>query len=149
VTIVGALGCNLGSAVAYGVGAAGGRPAVRRWGRFVLLTEDDVDKADRFFHRFGGPAVLLGRMMPVIRTFIALPAGIARMRQGRFHIFTFLGSLPWCLLLTWIGLKLGDAWGDSPTMHLIFRLFDVAVVLGVVLFVARFVWSRRRERRRG
>ncbi|HET6182016.1 MAG TPA: DedA family protein [Acetobacteraceae bacterium] len=149
VAVVGAAGCNLGSAVAYGVGAVGGRSAVRRWGRFVLLTEDDLDKADRFFHRFGGPAVLIARVLPVIRTFIALPAGIARMPQGRFHLYTFLGSLPWCLALAWVGLRLGKAWADTPGLHAAFHVFDALVLAGALLFVARFAWARRKARRPG
>lgn len=147
VAVVGAAGCNLGSAVAYEIGAAGGRPAVRRWGRYVLLTEEDLNTAERFFSRFGGPAVLIGRMMPVVRTFIALPAGIARMPRGKFHAYTFLGSLPWCLALAWVGLKLGNAWGDSPMLHTAFQVFDAVVVVGVLLFVARFLLARRKERR--
>lgn len=149
VATVGALGCNLGSAVAYGVGSLGGRPAVRRWGRYVLLSEADLAHADRFFDRFGGPAVLVGRMLPVIRTFIALPAGIARMSPLRFHIYTFLGSWPWCLLLAWIGMRLGDAWGSTPAMHTVFHLLDAAVVVGAIVIVARFMWARRRATRRG
>lgn len=144
VAVVGAAGCNLGSAAAYAVGAAGGRPAVRRWGRYVLLSEDDLDKADRFFHRFGTPAVLIGRMLPVVRTFIALPAGIAHMPHGRFHLYTFLGSLPWCLLLAWIGMRLGEAWGNSPVLNEAFHVFDAVVVVGAVLFIARFIWAKRK-----
>jgi membrane protein DedA with SNARE-associated domain len=148
VATVGAIGCNVGSWAAYLVGYFGGRPAVRRWGRFVLLTEDDLDHAERFFTRFGGPAVFSGRMLPVIRTFIALPAGIARMPQLRFHLYTFAGSWPWCFLLAFIGMKLGDAWGTSPAMHAVFRSLDYAVVVFAVLFVARFVWTRRGHGRR-
>ncbi|MDQ2805212.1 MAG: DedA family protein [Pseudomonadota bacterium] len=147
VATLGALGCNLGSMVAYAVGFYGGRPAVRRWGRYVLLTEADLDHADRFFHRFGGPAVLVGRLLPVVRTFIALPAGIARMPFLRFHIYTFLGSWPWCFLLAYVGMRLGDAWGSSTRLSTAFHWFDYAVAVLAVLFVARFVWSRRRLRR--
>lgn len=147
VATVGALGCNLGSAVAYAVGAYGGRPAVRRWGRYVLLTERDLDHAEWFFNRFGGPAVLIGRMLPVIRTFIALPAGIAHMPQLRFHLYTFVGSWPWCLLVAWIGMKLGAAWETNPRLHAVFHYFDAAVVLFAVVVIARFVWSRRKQHR--
>ena len=145
VATFGALGCNLGSLVAYEVGARGGRPAVRRWGKYVLLTDDDLAKADWFFHRFGGPAVLIARMLPVIRTFIALPAGIAHMRRLPFHVYTFLGSWPWCFLLAWVGMKLGDAWGTNGNLHAVFHYFDYVVGAGAAILVARFVWSRRRR----
>ncbi len=147
VATVGALGCNLGSAIAYAVGAYGGRAAVRRWGRYVLLTERDLDHAEWFFGRFGGPAVFIGRMLPVIRTFIALPAGIARMSPLRFHLYTFAGSWPWCFLLAWIGMKLGAAWETNPRLHAVFHYFDVAVVVFAVVVIARFVWSRRGQHR--
>jgi membrane protein DedA with SNARE-associated domain len=145
VATVGALGCNLGSLVAYEVGAHGGRPAVRRWGKYVLLTDDDLAKADWFFHRFGGPAVLIARMLPVVRTFIALPAGIAHMRRLSFHLYTFIGSWPWCFLLAWIGMKLGDAWGSNGNLHTVFHYFDYVVIAAAAILVARFVWSRRRR----
>src|ERR1700751_833523 len=96
VAVAGAIGCNLGSAVAYWIGAAGGRPFIARYGRFVLLNQHDVDCAERFFSKFGALTVFVGRLLPIVRTFIALPAGIARMSQVRFHVYTFLGSLPWC-----------------------------------------------------
>ena len=145
VATMGALGCNLGSLVAYEVGAHGGRPAVRRWGKYVLLTDDDLAKADWFFDRFGGPAVLIGRMLPVIRTFIALPAGIARMRRLPFHLYTFIGSWPWCFLLAWVGMKLGDAWGSNGNLHTAFHYFDYAVFAAAAVMVGRFIWSRRRR----
>jgi len=145
VATFGALGCNLGSLVAYEIGAHGGRPAVRRWGKYVLLTDDDLAKADWFFDRFGGPAVLIGRMLPVIRTFIALPAGIARMRRLPFHLYTFIGSWPWCFLLAWIGLRLGDAWGSNGNLHTVFHYFDYVVIAAAALVMGRFVWSRRRR----
>ncbi len=88
----GALGCNIGSTLAYAVGARGGRPLVERWGRYVLLSPADLDRAERFFRRFGAPAVLVGRLLPVVRTFIALPAGAARMPQLPFQLYTFVGS---------------------------------------------------------
>ena len=89
------LASNLGSMVAYWVGARGGRPLVERYGRYILLNRHDLDRADHFFARYGSIAVLVGRMLPIVRTFIALPAGIAKMNQLRFHIYTFLGSWPW------------------------------------------------------
>ena len=142
VATVGALGCNIGSAIAYAVGRHGGRKAIVRWGKYVLLTRDDLDRADRFFHRFGGLAVLIGRMLPVVRTFIALPAGISGMPQVRFHIYTFVGSWPWCFLLAYIGMLLGDKWGSDPRMNQAFHYFDYAIAAFVIVLIGRFVWKR-------
>ena len=95
--LFGALGCNLGSIPAYEIGAWGGRPAVERYGKYIWLNRNHLDMAHRFFERHGGAAVFIGRLLPVVRTFIALPAGIAEMNRTRFHLYTFAGSLPWCL----------------------------------------------------
>src|ERR1700723_2977800 len=89
VATAGAIGCNLGSAVAYWIGAWGGRPFIEKYGRFVLLDHRDLDRAEHFFSRFGSITVFVGRLLPVIRTFIALPAGVARMSHLQFHIYTF------------------------------------------------------------
>src|ERR1017187_10340237 len=93
VALAGALGCNLGSLGAYYVGSWGGRPLVEKYGRYLLVTHHDPEMADRFFARFGDWAVFLARLLPVVRTFIAFPAGVSRMNVARFHIYTFLGSL--------------------------------------------------------
>src|SRR5689334_2500079 len=100
----GALGCNLGSALAYAVGQYGGRPFVERWGGYLLITRRDLDAADRFFARYGSLAVFIGRLLPVVRTFIALPAGIVRMPLVKFHLYTFVGSWIWCFVLAYIGM---------------------------------------------
>src|ERR1700677_4273109 len=110
VATAGAIGCNLGSLVAYEIGCYGGRPLVERYGRWILMGPGELDWADRFFLRWGYMAVFFGRLLPVIPMFIALPAGIARMRGGKFHVFTFLGSWPWCLALAYFGMKLGESW---------------------------------------
>ncbi len=148
VATIGALGCNLGSVPAYWLGRWGGRVAIMRWGRYVMLSPHDVDLAHRFFEHFGSIAVLIARMLPVVRTFIALPAGIAEMPQLRFHIYTFLGSWPWCLLLAYIGYTLDEHWADSPLIASVFHWLDYAIIGLAVLVVARFVWARRRERQR-
>ena len=95
--IAGALGCNLGSEVAYWVGAKGGRPAIERYGRYLLISKHELDLGDRWFAKRGEIIILLARMLPVVRTFIAFPAGVARMNRAKFHAYTFIGSLPWCL----------------------------------------------------
>src|SRR6201996_5387917 len=105
--IAGAIGCNLGSEVAYWVGAKGGRPAIERYGRYLLVSKHEIDIADRWFAQRGEIIILVARMLPVVRTFIAFPAGVARMNRTKFHVYTFIGSLPWCLALAYVGQELG------------------------------------------
>ncbi|MBW4026115.1 MAG: DedA family protein [Acidobacteria bacterium] len=147
VATAGAIGCNLGSAVAYWIGAYGGRPMVERFGRYVLLSKHDLDRTTHFFNRFGGITVFVARLLPVVRTFIALPAGIARMPQLRFHIYTFLGSWPWCFVLAYVGAKLGQGWDSDPRFKAIFHRFHTAVVLVLLISFIWFVWSHWRRSR--
>lgn len=142
----GAIGCNLGSAVAYAVGQYGGRRFVERWGAYLLITRRELDWADRFFARYGSAAVFIARLLPVVRTFIALPAGIARMPVVKFHIYTFLGSWPWCFALAYVGMKLGQAWESDPTLHSLMHRFDVAIVALLVIGIGFYVWRRWRHR---
>jgi membrane protein DedA with SNARE-associated domain len=145
VATFGALGCNLGSLVAYEIGCYGGRPLVEKYGRWILLTHRELNWADRFFARWGYLAVFIARLLPVIRTFIALPAGIARMPRGRFHIYTFLGSWPWCLGLAWLGMKLGQNWRELGKY---FHQFDAVIGVILLLGLAYFVWSHWQNRMR-
>jgi membrane protein DedA with SNARE-associated domain len=143
VATAGAIGCNLGSLVAYEVGCYGGRPLVERYGRWVLMGRRELDWADRFFARWGYLAVFVARLLPVIRTFIALPAGISRMPRGRFHLYTFLGSWPWCFALAWLGMKLGENW---RTLGQYLHKFDAVILLAVAVAIVWFVWSHWRNR---
>jgi membrane protein DedA with SNARE-associated domain len=146
VATMGALGCNLGSLVAYYVGYHGGRPLVEKYGSYIFLSEKELHWADRFFEKWGDWAVFISRLLPVVRTFIALPAGIAKMNQIRFHIFTFVGSWPWCFMLAWIGMRLGEQWNKDPRLKEWFHRFD-AVILGIILIGAIwFVWSHWKHR---
>jgi membrane protein DedA with SNARE-associated domain len=145
VAVAGALGCNLGSLVAYYVGSLGGRPLVEKYGRYVLLTRHDLALADRFFARYGDWAVFIARLLPVVRTFIALPAGIARMNVARFHLYTFLGSLPWCWVLAYAGFKLGERW---TTLREYFHRFDTVIGILIVLGAAWFIHNRWKNRLR-
>src|ERR1700677_804097 len=111
---VASLASNLGSIPAYWVGARGGRPMVERYGSWLLLSRRDLDLVDRFFDRFGSITVLVGRMLPIVRTFIAFPAGVAKMNQVRFHIYTFVGSWPWCYALAYAGMTLGASFATNP-----------------------------------
>lgn len=143
----GALGCNIGSALAYWVGARGGRPMVEKWGRYILLSPHDMALADRFFARWGGPAVFIARLLPVVRTFIALPAGIARMPQVPFHLYTFVGSWIWCYALAYIGYALGERWNANSGFRAILHQLDYLIVgLGVAI-VAWWVWRHLRRTR--
>lgn len=148
VATVGAIGCNIGSVIAYWIGAWGGRPFVERYGRYVLLDIKDLDHAEHFFHRFGGITVFVGRLLPVIRTFIALPAGIARMPQLRFHLYTFVGSWLWCFGLAYVGLRLGRAWDTDPRFRADFHRFHLGVEALVLAAIVWFVWSHLRRRSR-
>ena len=142
----GALGCNLGSVLDYEIGYCGGRPLVERYGRYIFLSHRELDIADRFFERRGSIAVLIARLLPVIRTFIALPAGIARMPRLKFHIYTFVGSWPWCFMLAYIGMRLGERWETDPRLKMWFHRLD-ALILGVIIVaVVYFVWSHVRHR---
>jgi membrane protein DedA with SNARE-associated domain len=138
----GALGCNLGSVVAYEAGKRGGRPFVERWGKYLLIGADELDTADRFFARWGNWAVLVGRLLPVIRTFIAFPAGVARMPLVPFHVYTFVGSWPFCLGLAWVGMKLGSAWNTDPRIKAFFHRADLAIGLVLVVLAALYIWHR-------
>lgn len=146
VATVGALGCNLGSLIAYEIGAYGGRPLVERYGSYILLSRRELDLADRFFARWGSATVFFSRLLPVVRTFIALPAGIARMPRLRFHIYTFAGSWPWCLGLAWVGLKLGEKWDTDPRLKIWFHRLDTVILALIIFGVIAFIWSRWQHR---
>lgn len=140
------LASNLGSIPAYWVGARGGRAMVERYGSWLLLSRHDLDRVDQFFLRFGSVAVLLGRMLPIIRTFIAFPAGVAKMNQVKFHLYTFVGSWPWCYVLAYVGMTLGDKFRTDPRLKEVFHRFhlgvEAALLVGFVWFVTSH-WKNR------
>lgn len=137
VATAGAIGCNIGSSIAYAVGYYGGRRLVERWGAYILVSRSDLERVDRFFTRFGSITVLISRLLPVVRTFIALPAGIAHMNQMKFQLYTFIGSWPWCFALAYIGEKLGARWDSDPGLRDTLHRFDALIV---VVFLALVVW---------
>lgn len=137
VGIAGALGCNLGSILAYFIGAYGGRPLIDRYGKYVLLSRHDLERADKWFQKYGEATVFFSRLLPVIRTFIAFPAGVAKMNFTKFNIYTFLGSLPWCLALAYAGVKLGENW---ESLKVYFHKLDI--VIGLVIAVGIFWFIR-------
>ena len=142
VGLAGAVGCNLGSIVAYFVGAKLGRPFLERtrWVRF-FVTPHELERVDGWFARRGAIVVFTARLLPVVRTFIALPAGIGRMNQARFHAYTFAGSLPWCLGLAYLGQRAGAHWDYlRPWFH----RFDVVIAGLIVVGAFWFIRSRLR-----
>ena len=141
VATVGAVGCNLGSLVAYWIGANGGRPLVERYGKLVLMNHHDLDLMTAFFLKYGSITVLLARLLPVVRTFIAFPAGIAKMPQWRFHLYTFLGSWPWCFGLAYAGMKLGEKWHTDPRFYAAFHRFHLSVEIALLAGIVWFVWT--------
>jgi membrane protein DedA with SNARE-associated domain len=140
VGFAGALGCVLGSLVAYWVGMYGGRPLIEKYGRYVLISSHDVDLADRWFANYGELIVFSSRLLPVVRTFIAFPAGVARMKLRRFIIYTFAGSLPWCLGLAFVGQKLGEQWNKDDTLKTWFHRFDFLIGIAGLLLVIWWIW---------
>ncbi|MBZ5534338.1 MAG: DedA family protein [Acidobacteriia bacterium] len=144
VGLAGAVGCNIGSAAAYYLGAHGGRPLIEKYGKYLLLSHKDLEWADRWFNRYGEATVFFSRLLPVIRTFIAFPAGVVRMNLLRFHLYTFVGSLPWCLLLAYAGMKLGSHWTKLRAyFHRLDLVLGALILLGLVVFVKRH-WGRER-----
>ncbi len=141
--LAGAIGCNLGSELAYWVGAKGGRAAIERYGRYVLMSKHELEIADKWFAKRGEAIVFFARLLPVIRTFIAFPAGVARMNRTKFHVYTFAGSFPWCLGLGYVGQRLGvELLGEnSPLKHAMHK-FDLVIGLVIVAAAAFFIYSR-------
>ena len=145
VALTGAVGCVVGSWIAYAVGAWGGRPLIERYGKYLLISHGDLDMADRWFQRHGDITIFVGRLLPVIRTFIAFPAGVARMPLWRFTLYTFVGSFIWCLGLAWIGMKLGQHW---DTLGVWFHRFDAVIVGLFAIALIAYVWRHVRQLRR-
>lgn len=150
VALIGTIANVIGSWLAYWVGYVGGRPLINRWGRYVLLREHELDRAHDWFERRGELAVFVSRLLPVIRTFISLPAGVARMNFWKFTLYTFLGCLPWTFALTWAGVLLGENWetflryGDPISWAI------AAITLAVVAWwLIRRIRARRAERQGG
>lgn len=139
VALAGALGCLLGSYVAYYAGWAGARGLLERYGRYLLISRHKLELADRFFERWGPHAVFVGRLLPIIRTFIALPAGIGRMRLRPFTVYTFVGSYIWCLALAWGGMKLGEHW---HVLESYFHRFTGLVLLVLVATAALLIYMQ-------
>jgi membrane protein DedA with SNARE-associated domain len=141
--IAGVIGNTVGSLVSYWIGRLGGRPLLERYGRYVFISAHDLELADRWFSRWGDLTVLFSRMLPIVRTFISVPAGIARMPLWRFTVFSIIGAVPWVMLLVWAGMLLGDNWLELK--HNL-RGLDYLVAGVILLGVAVFIWRHVRKR---
>lgn len=139
VSVSGALGCVLGSMASYIAGYYGGRPFLEKYGKYILISKKEIDDAERWTTKYGDIAILVSRLLPVIRTFISLPAGIAKMNFGKFVLYTFLGSLPWCWALAYVGKLLGDNW---DTLGKYFHEADLVIGILIVAGVAYFIWHK-------
>lgn len=138
----GVIGNTAGSLVGYAIGAYGGRPFLERYGRYALVSAHDLELADRWFDRYGEVTVFFSRMLPIVRTFISIPAGVSRMRLWRFILFSVLGALPWVMLLVWGGVLLGDHWLELKRA---LGGLDYVVAAGLVALVGIFVWRHLRR----
>jgi len=125
----------------------GGRPLIEKYGRYILLSRHDLDLADRWFAKYGEIIVFVSRLLPAIRTFIAFPAGVARMNLTKFVIYTFAGSLPWCLGLAYAGQKLGEQWNKDDTLKTWFHRFDFVIGILAVLAVSWWIWRHIKHSR--
>ncbi|OYV64904.1 MAG: hypothetical protein B7X07_04940 [Actinobacteria bacterium 21-64-8] len=145
VIVIGTLGSVVGSIIAYEVGRTLGRTVVDRWGKWILLTHHDLDAAERWFDKYGNISVLIGRILPVVRSAISVPAGIAEMRRGPFILLTALGSLIWVSLLTGLGYAAGTNW---PRVSHDAHVFQTPMIIILVVLIAAFFWHRIRTVRR-
>jgi membrane protein DedA with SNARE-associated domain len=145
--LAGIIGYTLGSVLGWGIGRVGGRAFLERHGRWVHVTPERLRRAEEWFERYGNAAVFVSRMVPVVRSFISIPAGVAEMPLGRFTVLSFLGTIPWCFGFAGAGLALGSGW---ERFHESWRYADY-IVLGLValavVWVAFRIWQRRARRR--
>ena len=141
IVIIGTLGNLVGSLIAYYVGLKGGRPILEKYGKYILVTEDKLDLADDIFNKYVSITVFVGRILPVIRTFISLPAGIARMDIKKFTVYTTLGCLPWTLVLAYLGVILGQNWHILTNY---FHILDVILVIAIIALILYWVYKFRK-----
>jgi membrane protein DedA with SNARE-associated domain len=143
VILAGSLGSMLGSLAAYYAGLKLGRPLIVRYGKYIFMSEGDIERAEKWFAKYGGKATFISRMVPVVRTFISLPAGIGKMEIKRFTAYSFIGSIPWCAFLAILGYYLKDSW------RIIFEQYghyvDYAVIIGIIAAAAYFFYLRRKK----
>ncbi len=144
VVLAGTFGNLAGSLIAYWIGRVGGRPLLEKYGKYFLISKHDLDVADRWFSKRGDFTVFIGRLLPVIRTYISFPAGIAKMDLKRFSFYTFAGALPLCALFAWLGVKMGDNW---ELIRQKIHEFDVTIIVIVAVVVAWYIWRHVKNNR--
>ncbi len=139
----GAIGNLAGSLLAYWIGAKGGRPLIEKYGKYILISGHDLDTADQWFMKHGDLTVFFGRLLPIVRTYISFPAGIAKMNLKRFSIYTLSGALLWSALFAWLGVKMGENWElIREKLH----SFDLAIGIIIILVVVWYIWRHLKHR---
>ena len=138
--VAGTVGCNAGSTVTYYMGAKGGRPFAKKYGRYFFLNEEKIKKVENYFHRWGGVTLLVTRMMPLLPVIVSLPAGFARMPMWKFQLYTAIGCFIWCLGLASLGYEFGLAWKSRPWVKEAIHWFDIALVAGIALGIVWLAW---------
>jgi membrane protein DedA with SNARE-associated domain len=140
--VYGGLGCTIGSVVTYWVGALGGRPLLEKYGKYVLISRHDIEVADRWFNRWGEATAFFSRLLPVVRTFISLPAGVARMHFGKFTLLSFIGSFIWCIVLGWLGYVFGSQW---ELIRRYMRPFDIPIIIVGLVFAGWYIYHHVKQ----
>ena len=144
IAIAGAIGSTAGSWLTYGLGKYGGRPLIERYGKYILISRHDLNLADRFFRRFGLWSTFIGRILPVFRTYISIPAGISKVSFKLFTFTSFVGSFLWSLLLGWFGQKLGENW---KSLEYYFKKFDYLILGAIIIFLALWIKHHLKHRK--
>lgn len=144
ITLIGAIGCTAGSIISYYVGLIYGRSAIEKYGKYVLIRSHHMDLAEKWFLKYGDKAVFFSRLLPVVRTFISFPAGIGRYDIRKLVIFSFVGSLPWCFALAYVGFYLGPFWKDIIG---VFDKLDIVIILAIVVIVIYMAIGNSRNKR--
>jgi len=139
VVIVATIGNTIGSVIGYYIGAWGGRPFLERWGKYLLIRPHEIELADHFFQKYGSATAFFSRLLPIVRTFISFPAGVARMNLFKFIVYSTAGAFLWSILLVWAGMQLGSRWQDIRHM---LQPFDLAIAVLVIGALVLFVWWR-------
>jgi len=138
----GGLGCTIGSVVTYWIGARSGRPLLEKYGKYLLISRHDLELADYWFNKYGEATAFFSRLLPIVRTFISLPAGVARMHLGKFTILTFVGSFLWCIVLAWVGFLFGEHW---RTVRRAMRPFDIPIALSLLALLGWHIYRHVKQ----